>query len=126
MVIVPLGLIYQTGISFGFISTIHTEIPFPYLAYCILFNILCIVNTFRYLFLPVNEKVIEIQGTFLRECGITGREEEIIALLLQGYNNKQIGKKLFISDKTVKNHIYNIYKKTGAKNRVQLVTRVRG
>jgi DNA-binding CsgD family transcriptional regulator len=126
MVIVPLALIYQAGISFGVITIIHTEIPFPYIVYCILFNILCIVNTFRYLFIPGNEQAIDIQETFLRECGITGREKEVIELLLRGYNNKQTAAKLFISERTVKNHIYNIYGKTGVKNRVQLVTRVKG
>ncbi|RPJ03522.1 MAG: hypothetical protein EHM31_00525 [Candidatus Aminicenantes bacterium] len=53
--------------------------------------------------------------------GITGREGEIVRLLLEGKGNKQISEALFISDHTVKNHIHHIYQKLGIKNRVQLV-----
>jgi DNA-binding CsgD family transcriptional regulator len=51
---------------------------------------------------------------------ISKREEEITLLLLQGENKKSIEDKLFISSHTVKNHIYNIYRKFGIKNRLQL------
>jgi len=37
-----------------------------------------------------------------------------------GLDNREIGKSLFISPKTVKNHMTSIYAKTGARNRVQL------
>lgn len=53
--------------------------------------------------------------------GVTGREGEIVRLLLEGKENKQISEALFISDHTVKNHIHNIYRKLGIRNRVQLV-----
>ena len=53
--------------------------------------------------------------------GVTAREGEIIRLLLEGKGNKEITEALFISDHTVKNHIHNIYRKLGIKNRVQLV-----
>lgn len=57
--------------------------------------------------------------------GVTAREGEIIRLLLEGKGNKEITEALFISDHTVKNHIHNIYRKLGIKNRVQLVQRFR-
>jgi tetratricopeptide (TPR) repeat protein/DNA-binding CsgD family transcriptional regulator len=53
--------------------------------------------------------------------GVTVREAEIIRLLLEGKGNKDITEALFISDHTVKNHIHNIYRKLGIKNRLQLV-----
>jgi DNA-binding CsgD family transcriptional regulator len=56
-----------------------------------------------------------------RDAGISEREKEIIPLVASGLDNREIGKKLFISPKTVKNHMTNIYAKTGARNRVQLV-----
>ncbi|MGC8764362.1 MAG: ATP-binding cassette domain-containing protein [Brevinematia bacterium] len=60
-------------------------------------------------------------GDEILKCfGITGREKEIIHLLLKGYNNKQICEKLFISLNTVKTHIYSIYQKTNVKNRMEL------
>jgi len=55
-----------------------------------------------------------------RNSGISDREKEVIRLVAAGLGNREIGKRLFISSKTVKNHLTNIYAKTGARNRVQL------
>ena len=52
---------------------------------------------------------------------VTNREKEILALVLQGLANKDIGVQLCISEPTVKSHIQNIYKKLGVKNRIQLI-----
>jgi len=59
-----------------------------------------------------------------RDAGISDREKEIIRLLARGLDNREIGKTLFISPKTVKNHLTSIYAKTGARNRVQLANRL--
>ncbi len=56
----------------------------------------------------------------VRDAGLSEREREIIRLVALGLGNREIGKKLFISPKTVKNHMTSIYAKTGARNRVQL------
>lgn len=53
---------------------------------------------------------------------LTKREKEIIIHIYQGMSNKEIGECLFISPNTVKNHIYNIYKKLGVKNKIELVS----
>ena len=58
------------------------------------------------------------------EAGVSAREREILQLVAQGLDNREIGKKLFISPKTVKNHMTSIYAKTGARNRVQLANRL--
>lgn len=50
----------------------------------------------------------------------TKREADIIDALVQGKNNLQIAKLLNITENTVKTHIKNIYKKTGANNRTEL------
>jgi DNA-binding CsgD family transcriptional regulator len=55
---------------------------------------------------------------------ISNREGEIMRLLFLGKSNKDIEDELFISIKTVKNHIFHIYKKLKVKNRVQLVNLV--
>ncbi|OGD22028.1 MAG: hypothetical protein A2W03_15700 [Candidatus Aminicenantes bacterium RBG_16_63_16] len=55
---------------------------------------------------------------------LTSREREILQLVILGANNKDIGKKLFISGSTVRNHIYNIYQKLGVRNRIELINRV--
>ena len=49
----------------------------------------------------------------------TEREREVLFLLLMGFNNKEISKRLFISNHTTKAHVASIYKKLGVSNRVQ-------
>ena len=61
----------------------------------------------------------------LERSKITGREQEIIRLLLEGCHNREIAKKLYISESTVKTHIKSIYRKLEIKNRVQLVNFVK-
>jgi len=56
---------------------------------------------------------------------ITEREKEIIILILKGKSNKEIEEELFISLGTVKNHLYNIYKKLKVKSRTQLISILR-
>lgn len=50
---------------------------------------------------------------------LSRREYEVLALLSTGLNNKAIGEELFISEKTVKNHITQVFKKLEVKDRVQ-------
>ena len=46
------------------------------------------------------------------ETVLTKRELEIFSLLLEGYTNKQISNKLFLSIRTIESHIAHIKKKT--------------
>ncbi len=62
----------------------------------------------------------EDMQVFLDRYGISKREGEIVQLILAGKSNRDIEETLYISLETVKKHIYNIYKKTGVKSRVQL------
>ncbi len=50
---------------------------------------------------------------------LSRREYEVLALMAAGFNNKDIGKMLFISEKTVKNHITKLFKKIEVVDRVQ-------
>jgi DNA-binding NarL/FixJ family response regulator len=52
---------------------------------------------------------------------LTERELEIITALAHGQGNKQIARGLHISEKTVRNHISNIYKKLHVYDRTQAV-----
>ncbi|WP_435402668.1 LuxR C-terminal-related transcriptional regulator [Halomonas sp. MA07-2] len=54
-------------------------------------------------------------------CGLTQRELEIIGLLGSGASNMQIADRLFVSEHTVKSHLYNIFKKIDVHNRTQAV-----
>lgn len=49
----------------------------------------------------------------------TKRELEILTLAVKGFNNKQIGKKAFISTHTVKAHMKSIMQKLGVTNRTE-------
>ncbi|MFA7533707.1 MAG: response regulator transcription factor [Tissierellaceae bacterium] len=50
---------------------------------------------------------------------LTTREYEVLILIAEGLNNKDIAEKLFISEKTVKNHVSNIFKKLELNDRMQ-------
>jgi LuxR family transcriptional regulator of csgAB operon len=52
-------------------------------------------------------------------CGLTHRELEIIGLLGSGASNNEIADKLFVSEHTIKSHLYNIYRKIEVRNRIQ-------
>ena len=56
---------------------------------------------------------------------LTSREEQIIGLLATGASNKVIGKKLFVSENTVKYHLKNVYSKLGVNSRVQAIRSAR-
>ncbi len=51
--------------------------------------------------------------------GLTKREIEVLKLLAEGLFNKEIAYKLSISERTVKNHVSNIFKKINASDRTQ-------
>jgi DNA-binding NarL/FixJ family response regulator len=51
---------------------------------------------------------------------ISPREAEVLRFLAQGLTNKEVAKKMEISDQTVKNHLMSISKKTGINNRTLL------
>ena len=71
----------------------------------------------------LNEKKINFEK-FFEKYKISDREKEIVKFLVQGKSNRDIEDILFISLKTVKNHIYNIYKKSDVNSRIQLVNLV--
>jgi len=60
---------------------------------------------------------------FGREFGLSGREEEVLYLLLKGLAVKEIARRLFISQGTAKNHVLNIYGKTDCHSRIELAQR---
>jgi DNA-binding NarL/FixJ family response regulator len=51
---------------------------------------------------------------------LSPRELEVIQLVIQGYKNRDIAQKLFISEKTVKNHLSAIFNKVGVSDRLEL------
>jgi two-component system nitrate/nitrite response regulator NarL len=58
-------------------------------------------------------------ATVTEEPSITPRELEILQLVAEGMSNKEIGKRLYITEGTVKNHVHNALEKLHMKNRIQ-------
>ncbi|WP_214483047.1 response regulator transcription factor [Bacillus sp. SM2101] len=61
--------------------------------------------------------------TGINPYDLSKREIEILLLVGGGYNNQEVGGQLFISDKTVKNHISNIIRKLGVRTRTEAVVK---
>ncbi|MER6103346.1 response regulator transcription factor [Streptomyces sp. NPDC001832] len=51
--------------------------------------------------------------------GLSSREKDVLVLIGEGLTNSQIGKRLFLSEKTVKNHISRLLAKLGVERRIQ-------
>ena len=51
---------------------------------------------------------------------LSKREREVVGLIAQGYKNKEMAEKMFISEQTVKNHLHNIFHKLGVCDRLEL------
>lgn len=60
-----------------------------------------------------------------RGLGLSGREAEIAVMIARGLTNKEIAAELNISAGTVRTHVYNLYRKVAASNRVELVNILR-
>lgn len=56
---------------------------------------------------------------------LTGREQEILALIAEGHTNAEIAEKLVVSLKTVRNHVSNIFSKLQVVDRAQAAIRAR-
>jgi DNA-binding CsgD family transcriptional regulator len=59
--------------------------------------------------------------TLKRIQELSDREQEVFSLMVNGKTNAQIAKELFISERTVRNHAYRIYKKLGVGTRIELL-----
>ena len=58
-------------------------------------------------------------GCNAKRESLTRREYEVLLLIAEGLNNKEIGDRLFISEKTVENHVSKIFKKIDVNDRIQ-------
>jgi DNA-binding NarL/FixJ family response regulator len=63
----------------------------------------------------------ELRTPDLRTSPLTPREEEVLQLIADGLSTTEVAKQLFISGKTVKNHLASIYEKLDARDRTQAV-----
>lgn len=63
------------------------------------------------------ERIEEVR----QQYHLTPREKEFVELIYRGKSNKEIAEMLFLSESTVKTHIYNIFRKMEVKNRVSVI-----
>ncbi len=55
-----------------------------------------------------------------KNFGLTKRELQVVAAIVEGYSNKEIAQKFSLSEDTVKHHLTNIFNKAGVSNRLEL------
>jgi len=96
------------------------------------------IHLFKKALQVVSEGQIWIDNSMVKSClhnsgalskngqfnGVTDREKEITDLVVQGYSNKEIADKLFISEHTVKAHLNRIFRKFNTTSRSKLITLV--
>jgi DNA-binding NarL/FixJ family response regulator len=70
------------------------------------------------------ERVREFCARLEPSVALSGRECEVVAALLQGLSNKEIAAALFLSERTIKNHLTRVYERFGVDSRPQLFNRV--
>jgi DNA-binding NarL/FixJ family response regulator len=91
----------------------------------IISSIIAVMSGERVMASAVANRVLEmLTGTATPKefyDGLTNREIEILKLLANGMANKQIAYRLKISEKTVRNHVSNMYEKLGIYDRSQAV-----
>ena len=56
--------------------------------------------------------------------GVTGREADVLALLLEGATNTEIAERLFLSRRTVETHVAHLLQKTSSASRAELRSRL--
>ena len=94
-------------------------------AAAIVSSVLAVISGERVMASAVANRVLDmLTGTATPKefyDGLTNREIEILKLLANGMANKQIAYRLKISEKTVRNHVSNMYEKLGIYDRSQAV-----
>ena len=65
------------------------------------------------------------QGTRGRPFGLTPREREVLALVVEGCANKEIAQRCAVSEETIKHHLTRMFDKVGASNRLELAMAAR-
>lgn len=83
-----------------------------------------VVNAFQLMASSADPIVVSIQGKSISI--LSNRENEILELLAKGLLYKEIAGRLFISQETVRKHVYHIYEKLHVNNRVEAINKFYG
>ena len=68
---------------------------------------------------PLLQQNLSLNDEKVNEEGLTKREMQVLKLIAEGLYNKEIADRLTISEKTVKNHVSNIFRKIEVSDRTQ-------
>ncbi len=71
--------------------------------------------------LQLHNKIDDETDASIWDEMLTQREQEILTLMARGMSNRDVSEELFISEKTVKNHVSNIFQKMQVRDRTQAV-----
>jgi two-component system, NarL family, response regulator LiaR len=58
-----------------------------------------------------------------RDQILSNREMEVLGLIAEGLNHKEVAEKLFISPETVRKHLNNIYSKLNVNNKIEAINK---
>ncbi len=118
------ALFYLISYQFPAIERLHISLDFFYFT---VWSIITIGVFLRYLSRPTT--LLEegkISESFVSAYKISRREAEVVELIAHGLSNQEIADKMYVSLSTARTHIYNVFQKTGAKSRVELLRIVSG
>lgn len=77
----------------------------------------------------IAERVLSFFAGGGRDAGpfaaLTAREHEVLDLVARGLTNAEVARRLFVSDKTVRNHVSNVFSKLHVAGRAEAVARAR-
>lgn len=68
------------------------------------------------------EKISNLDNKLKIDYNLTNRDKTILYLLSNGMTNAEIGKKLYLSEKTIKNNLTRIYKTLGVKGKYEAIS----
>jgi len=73
---------------------------------------------------PISSESEQLSAASAQPPNLTRREREVASLVAQGLTNRQIASELVISERTVDNHVTNIFKKLGLRSREQVAAQL--
>ncbi|MFC5711404.1 LuxR C-terminal-related transcriptional regulator [Thalassorhabdus alkalitolerans] len=71
-----------------------------------------------------SEEIVPTSAAIKTNSKLSPREQEVLDLVVQGLNNREIAQKLYISDHTVKNHVTKIFQKLDVTDRAHAISKV--
>lgn len=125
IIFLPLMILESSNSYIRFIQNIELLKILAFPLYFLVINVLNIIFILKYFNTPAFIHNNKLTDYFKQKYDITEKQGQIIELIIQGVTYKQIAEKLFISPKTVDNHIQNIYKKLNVNSKIQLSNFVR-